>query len=129
MQDIPDSDPFREARSAAAAIARAAVAGEISTAEAREEWPLEEDVDASVDALAHIYFDHFAWTAKRRVPDEYDIASVMELAELMADGDPLDEERLRGFESVWEITFGGQHVFMAVVVLALLAYVLVRVLT
>lgn len=54
-----DSPQLRQARIEAARIARAAVAGEITADEARAHWPLEEDLDPSVDALAHIYFDHY----------------------------------------------------------------------
>lgn len=52
----------------------------------------------------------------------------MELVEAMAQGDPLDQERLRGFESVWEFTFDGRHVAIAVIVVAVVVYLLVRML-
>jgi hypothetical protein len=103
------------------------VDGDITEAQARATWPLEEDVDASVDALAHIYFDHFAHTARRRVPDEYDIAGVIDLADAMAQGDPLDDEVLQGFESVWEFSFDGRHIVAAIAIVALLVYLVVRV--
>jgi len=118
---------LRDARAEASRIARAAVAGEISEAEARAAWPLQEDVDPSVDALAHIYFDHIAHTARRRALDEYDVSAVTDLADAMAMGDPLDDEVLHGFEPVWEFGFDGRHVMAAVAVLALLVYVFVRI--
>ncbi|TLM98725.1 MAG: hypothetical protein FDZ75_01725 [Actinobacteria bacterium] len=98
----------------------------MSEAEARAAWPLQEDVDPSVDALAHIYFDHIAHTARRRALDEYDIAAVLDLAGVMAQGDPLDDEVLSGFESVVAFSFDGRHILAAVAILALIVYALTR---
>jgi len=126
VTDSPESDTYRQPRIEAARIARAAVAGEMTVGQARENWPLEEGVDPSVDALAHIYFDHYVYTQRRRTPDEYDTASVMELADAMSEGNPLDDELLRGFEPIREYSGGCRSVLAIAVVVVLLAYLIVR---
>jgi len=126
LSETPDTPALRAARAQAARLARAAVAGEIGPDEARSQWPLQEDIDPSVDALAHIYFDHYVWTAKRRQPDEYDAASVLEIADLIGDGDPLDDDRLRGFEGITILSFDGRHIVAAIAVVSVVVYLLVR---
>jgi hypothetical protein len=99
----------------------------MTPAQAREMWPLDEDVDPSIDALAHIYFDHYVWTAKRREPDEDDVASVIELADLMGEGDPLAPEYQRQFDgSSWSVGFDLGQVVIAVVVVVIVVYVALR---
>ena len=116
----------RAARISAAALARDGVSGLKSPEQVHEAWPLEEGQDPSVDALAHIYFDHYVVTATSRTPDEYDISSVTEIADLIANGDPLDDERLRGFEAVSCSFSTAQALLAAAVVVAIVVYLAVR---
>ncbi|MHB8869087.1 MAG: hypothetical protein ACYC6T_02190 [Thermoleophilia bacterium] len=103
-----------------------AVAGDIATDEARSCWPLAEGIDPSVDALAHMYFDHYARTAKRRTLCEFDVEYLTELAEAMADGDPLDEGYRRQFSSGRGIEFNLVQVFLVVAVIALAIYLVIQ---
>jgi len=117
LSDFEDTSELRASRVEAARLVKDAVAGDIATDEARSRWPLAEGIDPSVDALAHIYFGHYARTAKRRTPDEFDVEYLTELAEVMADGDPLDEGYRRQFRSGRGIEFNLVQVFLVVAVI------------
>lgn len=117
---------FGAARIRASELVRAALDGAIIADEVRSSWPLEEGRDPSLDALAHIYFDHFLWTAKRREPDEDDVAGVVEFVELLRQGEAVPEDRLRSFNGP-SCTIASTQLFVGLLAgIAIVLYLVLR---
>ncbi|MHB1345475.1 MAG: hypothetical protein ACYCX3_14140 [Thermoleophilia bacterium] len=117
---------FGEARIRASELVRAALDGAITADEVRSSWPLEEGRDPSLDALAHIYFDHFLSSAKRREPDEDDVAGVLEFVEILREGEAVPEDRLRSFNGPSCTTTGTQLLVGLLAVIAVVLYLVLR---